>query len=133
MQSMYRLLPQQWVHHTMLSYFLSLSLYSYFIKAISLRVNDLTWRGSLFSSPYCSSGAEKHVPFIKNCMLIRLFSIGAIFTAQRHCLVGEAKEFVFLLEELSSIDWLNIISYNSAKQFPLHCFRIHRKLFKWLY
>lgn len=38
--------------------FLSLSLYWYFNIAISLRVSGLTWRGSLFSSPYCSSGAE---------------------------------------------------------------------------
>lgn len=66
----------------------------------------------LYSAP-CIVAAEqkKHVPAIKNCMLIRLISIRAVFTAQKYCLIGEVKEFVFSLQESSSTDLLNLKAF----------------------
>lgn len=116
MQSMYWLYPNNGSITPCYHIFLSLSLYWYFNsnRNFSLRVSDLTWRGSLFSSPYCSSGAEKHVPAIKNRMLIHLISTGAVFTAQKDCLLGEAKESFHLKNwaQLTGYIWKPIIKHS---------------------
>lgn len=99
---MYRLLNQQWGHHSMLSHFsqsIMIVVFQYSNFTQSERFNI----SILYSAPRIKAVEQKkRVPTIKNCMLICLISNGAISTALKYFL-GEAKEFVFSLKELSSM------------------------------